>query len=129
MRPLDKAHYVVFGSSAPQSVPLTGTDLNGTNGFVITGITRGPARIRPIGAAGDFNGDGFDDFLVGDTYAEPGARQSGSLYVIFGTDQGFPALLDIRNLTAGQAIRIDGTGGIGGQVNFPTLFSCALSEN
>jgi len=59
--------------------------LNGENGFVVRGINGGDISGRPSSGGGDFNGDGFDDILIGAYAADPGGRSSaGETYVVFG---------------------------------------------
>jgi hypothetical protein len=48
-------------------------------------------------AAGDFNGDSFDDIIIGNPYADGpnnGQRDSGEVYIIYGSNS-FPSSLDI----------------------------------
>ena len=58
--------YVVFGGS---DVGSTGTlalsSLNGINGFALTGKAAGDQSGRPVSGAGDINGDGIDDLIIG----------------------------------------------------------------
>ena len=49
-------------------------DIKGARGFVVTGIAPYDNAGVSIAGAGDINGDGFDDFLIGATYADPGGR-------------------------------------------------------
>jgi hypothetical protein len=61
-------------------------------------------------AAGDVNGDGFDDFIYGDGYDEPsGHSRAGAAYVVFGRAAGVPTYLDGADLNGknGFAIRGD----------------------
>lgn len=45
--------------------------LNGTTGFQINGEAAGDAAGVSVASAGDMNGDGFDDLIIGAYYAEP----------------------------------------------------------
>ena len=65
--------------------------LDGTNGFVINGIVidngLDPNNFSGISvsAAGDVNGDGFDDIIIGATGDDPEAADAaGESYIIFG---------------------------------------------
>ena len=96
--------FVVFGSTQgfPAVLPLAslfpagGGD--GTRGFVLTGIERDRAG-RSVSAAGDVNGDGIDDLIVGADVASPGRRTyAGESAVVFGSTLGFPAVLPIASL-------------------------------
>jgi hypothetical protein len=58
-------------------------------------------------AAGDFDGDGYDDVVVGVPYDNLGATDAGSVHVIYGSNSG---LTDDDDAAFGQATAdIDGT--------------------
>jgi len=42
-----------------------------------------------VAAAGDVNGDGFDDFLIGACYDDDGGSNAGQTYLILGKDAGW----------------------------------------
>ncbi len=77
--------YVVFGGAgvgASGAIELS--SLNGTNGFVLNGVDAGDFSGASVSAAGDINGDGVDDIIIGARNADPNGFNSGESYVIFG---------------------------------------------
>ena len=42
------------------------SDLDGSNGFAINGIGAADISGKSVSSAGDVNGDGFDDLIIGD---------------------------------------------------------------
>ncbi|WP_171049448.1 Ig-like domain-containing protein [Pseudomonas nicosulfuronedens] len=74
-----------------------------------------------MSSIGDFNGDGYEDFVVSaphDIYGSTAAYQS-DIYVLYGSANGLPSLKNIDNLTPDQGFRIKqsgvtGTGGDSG---------------
>jgi hypothetical protein len=79
--------YVVYGKASWASTPsLDLATLDGTNGFRLIGIDAGDFSGSSVSSAGDVNGDGFADLIVGASYAEStgAADREGESYVIFG---------------------------------------------
>ncbi len=104
--------------------PLAGPSIDvtagmGSAGFLITAADADDGFGRQIANAGDVNGDGADDLIVGARFADPGGRtNAGSAWVIFGS-KGPSQDIDLASATATQAIRFDGTTAgdqLGGQV-------------
>lgn len=97
--------YVVFGKTDTTAVLLA--DVNtGAGGFVIRGAGFDDMSGTTLSGAGDVNGDGLDDVLVGAQDANAGGGDSGRCYVVFGkTDT---ALVSLGSLGAG-GFAIDGT--------------------
>ena len=91
--------YVVFGMAEfPQSLDVNALD--GTNGFVISDSGRPGGNLTAVSDAGDVNGDGFGDLIIGSLGADPGGRDgAGSSYVLFGSgDLGASGELDLGQL-------------------------------
>ena len=89
--------YVVFGKAAGFSATMDLSSLDGTNGFRLTGGGGGISSDYSVSSAGDVNGDGFDDLIVGND----GDFYEGISYVVFGKASGFGAETSIRSLMDG----------------------------
>ena len=101
--------YVVFGRSGAWTHPYSLSGLNGANGFRIDGDQPGSYFGISVSAAGDINGDGVDDLLVGAMRADAPMSQSGRTYVVFGcAGSGFPHPLSLASLDGSNGFRIDG---------------------
>jgi len=100
--------YVVLGQSAglPEGIDLA--DLDGSNGFRLDGLEAYDGRSLSVSGAGDINGDGFDDVVIGFPVADPNGDRSGSSYVVFGQSAGFPAAIDLAGLDGDNGFRLDG---------------------
>ncbi len=100
--------YVVFGTDAGFGATLELSGLDGSNGFVLNGIDTDDRSGLSVSGAGDVNGDGFDDLIIGALGADPNGRNSGESYVVFGTDAGFGAALELSSLDGSNGFVIDG---------------------
>src|SRR5262245_10051365 len=92
---------------APAGVALIdATLLNGTTGFTIPGTSAGDLLGFDVSSAGDMNGDGIDDFLIGDGPTATKDSTQSSSYVVFGTKNGFPASLPLTSLNGANGFEI-----------------------
>ena len=96
------------------TVTVTGTstslaNLDGTNGFRLDGAAPYDFSGVSVASAGDVNGDGFDDVIIGATGADPGGESSGASYVVFGKAGGFTSSIELSSLDGASGFRLDGT--------------------
>jgi len=97
--------YVIFGGALlPTTIDLANL---GTAGIKIFGADAGDQSGRSVSSAGDVNGDGFDDLIIGAFKADASGNaksDAGESYVIFG-GVSMPPTIDLANLgTAGIKI-------------------------
>ncbi|TXI19203.1 MAG: hypothetical protein E6Q62_04790 [Nitrosomonas sp.] len=104
-----QSNFVVLGTASGFDGILDLSSLNGQNGFILNGAAVGDQFHYAIRSAGDFNGDGFADVIVGAPGADPHGSDSGSSYVVFGRASGFDAALDLSSLDGSNGFRLDGT--------------------
>ena len=99
--------YIVYGGASAPGIGgmLDLSALNGANGFILTGIDAGDVSGRSVSSAGDVNGDGYDDLIIGAYWADPNGNNSGETYVVYGGANA-PGTEGVLNLGA-----LDGTNG------------------
>ncbi len=101
--------YVVFGHSGNFAHPLQLVGLNGNNGFRLDGGQAFAKSGIAVSAAGDINGDGVDDLLIGASLADTPIPDAGRSYVVFGRiGGGFPHPLSLSSLNGSNGFRLDG---------------------
>lgn len=103
--------YVVFGRNTAFPATLNLSALNGSNGFRLDGVAAYDNSGASVSTAGDVNGDGFADLLIGADFADPNGTTSGSSYVVFGHNTAFPATLNLSSLNGSSGFRLDGAAG------------------
>jgi len=101
--------YVVFGSTAGFPVSLDFSALDGDNGFVLKGVNAHDRSGGAVSGAGDINGDGIDDLIIGAANAGSDERESaGDSYVVYGSTVAFPASLELSSLDGSNGFVIRG---------------------
>lgn len=85
------------------------SNLNGSNGFTLNGINPGNFAGVSVNTLGDFNGDGFQDLIIGAFAADPNNNNAaGETYVVFGKKGGFPASIDLPKLDGSNGFILNG---------------------
>ena len=94
------ATYILYGADVGAELTFD-IDVTETVGSLTTAI---PHLVEynqwsDIAAAGDINGDGIDDFLISETYANTSeGDRTGVVYLVFGKEGGFGAEFDLTML-------------------------------
>lgn len=97
--------YVVFGSRNTFLPSLDLSKLNGTNGFMIPGLNPQDRLASSVSTAGDLNGDGLADIILGNSFASSGGSfygGPGCVYVVFGRMSGWPISFNLATLNGGN---------------------------
>ncbi len=111
------AGFVVYGQSGTDQVSMNLSDISngdGSKGFVINGVVDDSNTGVSVASAGDINGDGFADVIVGATLND--ADGAGASYVVYGGSgdltggDGAIELIDIGNGVANFGIKFSGIG-------------------
>jgi len=104
------AAYVIFGKTTAftPAVPVSG--LTGANGFKLTGIADSDYAGSSVAGAGDVNGDGIDDIIVGANGADEGGINRGAAYVVFGSSSAFNASTSLSTFTGTSGFKLTGAG-------------------
>ena len=102
------ASYVVFGKATGFAPNTNLSSLDGTAGFRISGAAAGDGAGQSVATAGDVNGDGFDDMIVGSALADPNGNASGASHIVFGKAAGFGSNIDLSSLDGTTGFKLSG---------------------
>jgi len=101
--------YVVYGKASLFARELSPDAIRGTTGFAIIGAQQQDRIGHSVGAAGDFNHDGIDDFMIGAPNKTQGEKaEVGEAYVIYGQPSGHPSTFSVSDLSAETGLVIVG---------------------
>jgi Ca2+-binding RTX toxin-like protein len=102
------ATYVVWGAAGGFAADTRIVDLIAADrAFMIDGEESFDASGRSLASAGDVNGDGFEDLIIG-AYKRPYGADDGGAYIVFGSDAPFPDTLALADLDGSGGVRILG---------------------
>jgi Ca2+-binding RTX toxin-like protein len=97
--------YVVFGKASGWGAAIDlATIATGTGGFVIRGQDSDDRSGLSVASAGDINGDGFADLIIGAPGGDTAGNAksvAGDSYVVFGKASGWGAAIDLATIAAG----------------------------
>ena len=96
---------VVYGRAAGFAGPIDLATLDGADGFRIEAGSPRERALWTLATAGDANGDGIDDLLIGTPYRH---HSAGRAYLIFGEAGGLDGPHDLSTLVRQHGIRFDG---------------------
>lgn len=91
--------YVIYGNNSSSNMHAS------NRGFSITGVNVGGQVGYSVSGAGDFNGDGYDDIIVGAPYASYNG-QAGTTYIIYGAASGVD--INLGSLTVDKGFILEG---------------------
>ncbi|MEN1679864.1 MAG: integrin alpha [Planctomycetota bacterium] len=100
--------YVVFGKASDFDPLVSLRTLDGSKGFSFSGVGRGEESGTSVSGAGDINGDGFADVIIGAPLASSPGGSAGQSYVVFGAAEGFLPAIDSDDLDGDNGFVISG---------------------
>ena len=101
--------YVVFGDSLGFTTPFNLSTINALNGISLNGIMAMEFSGHAVSSAGDFNGDGIGDLIIGAYGAEFNENsQAGRTYLVYGRDTGLPNPYNLSTLDGTIGFSLNG---------------------
>ncbi|ELS01741.1 FG-GAP repeat protein [Xenococcus sp. PCC 7305] len=114
------ASYVIFGEN---NIGISGSlelsNLNGSNGFVINGVAAFDSAGYSVSDAGDLNGDGIADLIIGAPVTSPDSNPGKSYVVFGGGNVGNSGTLELSALNGSNGLVLNGGASVskGGDIN------------
>ena len=94
------SNYVVYGSDRNSRDNVDFNDFTASDGFIINGEFSSGFNDFSVSGAGDINGDGYDDLIIGAPKAEPDDQaqdyNSGISYVVYGQEGATRGEIDLN---------------------------------
>ena len=104
---------VIFGAAGDWPAEFDASNLDGKNGFGLNGVNEEDEAGAALSDAGDFNGDGIDDLIIGapGVDAEPSLyyydnQDVGESYVVFGTAEERAPIVSLADLNGDNGLVI-----------------------
>ena len=97
-------------STATVQVAYSLADLNASNGYELQGNPDWDRSGTSVSTAGDINGDGYADILIGAPDADPYGNTEGEAYVVFGKASGFAPTVNLDALNGNDGFTLEGIG-------------------
>ena len=88
--------YLIFGNDSGWTMDMNLT--NASASFI--GEDGGDLSGFSVAGAGDVNGDGYDDILIGASYDDDGGSNAGQTYLILGKSSGWSMDFELTNASA-----------------------------
>lgn len=105
--------YVVFGSAQVGSsgfFDLGSSFLDGSNGFVLIGSENMNETVSSVSGAGDVNGDGVADVIIGASDPDSSSSETRLSYVVSGSaNVGSSGLVEVASLDGSNGFVMDGS--------------------
>jgi hypothetical protein len=108
--------YLIFGKVGGVG-PIDLAALSPSQGFAILGPAGSDGVDMNSAAAGDVNGDGYDDIIIGAPRNSAGGHWNGAAFVVYG-HAGTSGTVDLGVLTAQQGVTLRATPANGGFAGF-----------
>lgn len=102
--------YVVFGVDGDLPSGFSLDSMDGSDGFTLNGLSMNDEAGSSLASAGDFNGDGLADLIIGVPFADSSTIDSGISYIVFGKDTPFAATETLVTYTSSALLTINGGG-------------------
>ena len=95
-------------SARPRALPPTSLSRASTAARLQAHGAAAATQRRSVASAGDVNGDGFADLIVGASATTRASRYAGAGYVVFGKASGFAANIDLSSLDGSTGFKLSG---------------------